>query len=119
MIDIEQHALRAFEQDAFAGAAFVFQQFPDHVHERQDARRHAEQFISQRRRRNLGEPEPAYDAVIDFLGLPRWRPEAFERHNARPSSPLSPELRARLTGHFAPHDERLAALLGKVPPWRR
>lgn len=65
------------------------------------------------------EPEPAYDAVIEFLGLPRWRPAAFERHNARPSSPLAPELRARLTDHFAPHDERLAALLGRVPPWRR
>lgn len=65
------------------------------------------------------EPEPVYDAVIDFLGLPRWRPAAFERHNARPGSPLSPALRERLTGHFAPHDERLATLLGKVPPWRR
>jgi hypothetical protein len=65
------------------------------------------------------EPEPAYDAVVDFLGLPRWRPAAFERHNARPSSPLAPALRERLDQYFAPHDERLAALLGRVPPWRR
>ena len=67
----------------------------------------------------FAEPEPAYDAVVDFLGLPRWRPAAFERHNARPSAPLTPELRARLADHFAPQDERLAALLGRVPPWRR
>jgi Sulfotransferase domain len=65
------------------------------------------------------EPEPGYDAIIDFLGLPRWRPSAFERHNARPGSPLPTALRDRLTEHFAPHDERLAALLGEVPPWRR
>jgi hypothetical protein len=67
----------------------------------------------------FGEPEPCYDAIVDFLGLSRWRPSAFERHNARPGSPLSPELQARLSDHFAPHDEKLAALLGEVPPWRR
>jgi hypothetical protein len=67
----------------------------------------------------FGEPEPCYDAIVDFLGLPRWRPSAFERHNARPSSPLTAELRERLAEHFAPYDERLAALLGEAPPWRR
>jgi hypothetical protein len=65
------------------------------------------------------EPEPCFDAVVDFLDLPRWRPATFERHNARPGSPLTPELHDRLTEHFAPYDERLAALLGEVPPWRR
>jgi hypothetical protein len=65
------------------------------------------------------EPEPCFDAVVDFLDLPRWRPATFERHNARPGSPLAPELHDRLTEHFAPYDERLAALLGEVPPWRR
>jgi hypothetical protein len=65
------------------------------------------------------EPEPCFDAIIDFLDLPRWRPAAFERHNARPGSPLPAELQDRLTEHFAPHDERLAALLGEVPPWCR
>ncbi|MFB9838029.1 sulfotransferase domain-containing protein [Actinoallomurus acaciae] len=67
----------------------------------------------------FAEPEPHYDAVLDFLGLPRWRPAAFERHNARPGSPLPAALRTRLVDHFAPHDARLAALLGEVPPWRR
>ncbi len=67
----------------------------------------------------FGEPEPCFDAILDFLGLERWRPEAFERHNARPGSPLPEPLRLRLREHFAPHDERLAALLGEVPPWRR
>ena len=65
------------------------------------------------------EPEPCFDAIVGFLGLPRWRPAAFERHNARPGSPLPPALQERLTTYFAPHDERLSALLGEVPPWRR
>ncbi|MGI5225874.1 sulfotransferase domain-containing protein [Actinoallomurus sp. CA-142502] len=64
-------------------------------------------------------PEPCYDAIVDFLGLERWRPADFERHNARPSLPLSPGLQTRLAEHFAPYDERLATLLGEVPPWRR
>jgi hypothetical protein len=67
----------------------------------------------------FSEPEPCYDAIIDFLGLPRWRPATFEQHNARPSAPLPPGLRDRLTEHFAPYDARLAALLGEVLPWRR
>lgn len=67
----------------------------------------------------FAEPERRYDAIIDFLGLARWRPPAFERHNARPGPPLPPALRKRLREHFAPHDERLAALLDEVPPWRR
>jgi hypothetical protein len=67
----------------------------------------------------FGDPEPCYDRVIDFLGLSRWRPASFERHNARPRSPMPEDLRRRLTEHFAPYDERLAALLGEVPAWRR
>ncbi len=67
----------------------------------------------------FAEPEQCYDGIVDFLGLERWRPPSFERHNARPGSPLTPELHERLTAYFAPHDERLAALLGEVPPWRR
>jgi sulfotransferase family protein len=64
-------------------------------------------------------PERCYDGVLGFLGLEHWRPAAFERHNARPGLPLSPGLQTRLSEHFAPYDERLAALLGEVPPWRR
>ncbi|MBC6459066.1 sulfotransferase domain-containing protein [Actinomadura sp. HBU206391] len=67
----------------------------------------------------FGEPEPCYDRVVDFLGLARWRPAAFERHNARPRSPMPEDLRKRLTEHFEPYDERLTTLLGEVPAWRR
>ncbi len=65
------------------------------------------------------EPEPAYKAVLDFLELPQLGDPAFERHNARPRSPMPDELRAALTEHFLPYDERLASWLGWEPSWRR
>jgi hypothetical protein len=67
----------------------------------------------------FSDPEPCHDRVIEFLGLPRRRPAAFEQHNARPRSPMPQDVRNRLTEHFASYDERLAALLGEVPAWRR
>ncbi|WP_067822307.1 sulfotransferase domain-containing protein [Actinomadura kijaniata] len=67
----------------------------------------------------FAEPEPHYDRIIDFLGLPHWRPARFERHNARPGSPMPEAVRTRLTEHFEPYDTRLAELLGEVPAWRR
>ncbi|GAT68117.1 sulfotransferase domain-containing protein [Planomonospora sp. ID91781] len=67
----------------------------------------------------FSDPETEYARILDFLGLPRWSPEAFERHNARPRSPMPESLRTELADRFAPHDERLAGLLGVTPPWRR
>jgi hypothetical protein len=70
----------------------------------------------------FAEPRPAYDGVLDFLGLPR--PEAlgsaypiFEQHNARPRSRLDDGVRAELSAHFAPYDAALAAWLGRRPSW--
>ncbi|WP_018653350.1 sulfotransferase domain-containing protein [Actinomadura flavalba] len=67
----------------------------------------------------FGDPEPCYDRILDFLGLPAWRPASFERHNARPGSPLPDRLLTRLRDHYAPHDDALAELLGAEPAWRR
>jgi hypothetical protein len=64
------------------------------------------------------EPEPVYDDVLRFLGLPRGGYPTFERHNARPRSPMPEDLRARLDEHFAPYDERLAEWLGRPVSWR-
>lgn len=64
-------------------------------------------------------PEPAYDSVLDFLGLPGGEYPEFERHNARPRSAMPEPVRASLAGHFAPYDERLAAWLGWIPSWSR
>jgi len=68
--------------------------------------------------RFFSEPEPVYDDVLRFLGLPHTGYPAFERHNARPRSPMDEALRARLDEHFAPYDERLAGWLGRPVSWR-
>lgn len=64
------------------------------------------------------DPEPVYDGVLEFLGLPHTGYPVFERHNARPRTPMDPALRARLEEHFAPYDERLTAWLGHAVSWR-
>lgn len=64
------------------------------------------------------DPEPVYDGVLEFLDLPRRGYPAFERHNARPRSPMPGTVRDALDAHFRPHDERLAEWLGRNPSWR-
>jgi Sulfotransferase domain len=68
--------------------------------------------------RFFSDPETTYAATLDFLGLPSTDGVVFERHNARPRSPMSDALRARLDAHFAPYDEELAQWLGWPPSWR-
>jgi hypothetical protein len=63
-------------------------------------------------------PEPVYDEVLDFLGMSHHGYPAFERHNARPRSPMPGALRVRLSEHFQPYDERLVRWLGRPPSWR-
>ena len=64
------------------------------------------------------DPEPVYDGVLDFLGLRQHGYPVFERHNARPRSPMPETLRATLNDHFAAPDERLTGWLGHPPSWR-
>jgi hypothetical protein len=64
------------------------------------------------------DPEPVYDGVLEFLGLRQHGYPVFERHNARPRSPMPDTLRARLDEHFQPYDERLTDWLGHAPSWR-
>ena len=64
MIDIEQHALRALEQDALAGAALGVEQIPDGVHEGQDFRRDGEQFLAQRRDGDFRQTQPATQRIV-------------------------------------------------------
>ena len=64
------------------------------------------------------DPERVYDHVLAFLGLRHHGYPVFERHNARPRSPMPEALRASLSEYFAPHDERLTPWLGHPPSWR-
>ena len=67
----------------------------------------------------FADPGPAYDRVLDFLGLRRTGHPVFTHRNARPRSPMPAEVRATLDEHYRPHDERLTAWLGHEPSWRR
>jgi hypothetical protein len=64
-------------------------------------------------------PEPVYDRILEFLGLPRLGDPVFERHNARPRLVSMPEsVRGKLSEHFAPWDDQLEPWLGDRPSWR-
>ncbi|WP_239116581.1 sulfotransferase domain-containing protein [Planotetraspora phitsanulokensis] len=66
------------------------------------------------------EPDPVYDRVLEFLGLPRLGDPVFEVHNAQPrTSEMPPSVRRRLGAHFAPWDSVLQQWLGAVPSWHR
>ena len=64
------------------------------------------------------DPVAEFERLRSWLGLPAWQPEKVERWNARPRSPMSPELRERLDRYFEPYDARLAEQMGRAPSWR-
>ena len=66
----------------------------------------------------FGDPAPAYEAVLRFVGLPRATLPSFTRYNARPRVPMSESVRAALREYYQPYDERLARWLGHRPSWR-
>jgi hypothetical protein len=63
------------------------------------------------------EPEPIYDGIIEFLGLPAAPRPSFQQHNARPRVDMSASLRAKLDDYFRPFDEQLTDWLGRPPSW--
>lgn len=66
------------------------------------------------------DPEPVFTGVCAFLGLPPMADRiTFDKHNARPRSPMPDDLRAELEAYFAPYDARLGEWLGTAPSWRR
>ena len=67
----------------------------------------------------FADPEPAWREAVEFLGLPASPVPVFDRHNARPRSPMPETLRARLRESFAADDDALATWWGRTPSWRR
>lgn len=65
------------------------------------------------------EPAREYARLVTFLGLQPFQPATFDRYNARPGVPIRAETMQMLKEHYAPHDERLADLLGRSPAWAR
>jgi hypothetical protein len=65
-------------------------------------------------------PEPEYALVLHFLDLPVHLPRAgFGRWNASPPAATGVQARRLLEQHYAPHDDRLEALLGETLLWRQ
>ena len=67
----------------------------------------------------FADPKPAYDSVLDFLGLPHCGYLAFGRNNAQPRTCVPSRVRVSLQEHYRPYDERLVRWLGREPSWRR
>jgi hypothetical protein len=70
--------------------------------------------------RFFSDPEPVYDRVLSFLGVPHLGYPSFDRHNGRPLPKRVPDsLRQALRDHFEVYDTQLARWLGGDPSWRR
>jgi hypothetical protein len=52
-----------------------------------------------------------------FLALPPLRLTDYPRFNTGAYEPLAPQVRERVAAYFAPHNRRLADLLGRHPGW--
>ena len=68
--------------------------------------------------RFFADPQSELAPLFAWLELSPWQVGRVEVWNARPGSPLAPELEQRLLDHFAEPDRRLAELMGRTPSWR-
>ena len=62
-------------------------------------------------------PAATYGQVLDFLGLPSFRPSSFEAHNHRRSAPMADGERADLIAHYRPYNAALSHRLGLTFDW--
>jgi hypothetical protein len=92
VVDVEQRALRALEQDALAGAALLVEQQPDGLAERQDAFGNRGQFLEDGLDREFRLAQPAAQRVVmgeQPVDLGRQRLEIGEIHHPdRPAADL-------------------------------
>ena len=64
------------------------------------------------------QPGPTYRSVLDFLGLAPLELPAYPVHTrSSGSTSMAPSTRRRLDERFAPHNRRLAELLGQDLGW--
>jgi hypothetical protein len=68
--------------------------------------------------RLYGDPAGVLRQLLEFLELPAWEPaEHVHRNPGGYEEDMRPETRQRLASYFAPHNQRLADLLGEDPGW--
>jgi sulfotransferase family protein len=76
-----------------------------------------EQLLVLSSERFFAEPERTFARVLDFLGLPAFTPDAYERHNAHDYRQMGAEVRARLVEHYREPNRRLYEWLGDDLGW--
>lgn len=62
-------------------------------------------------------PDVAWTQVTRFVGLSSWHPDSFSNLHSTTSGGLDTDVAARLKAHFAPHNDKLARLLGADVGW--
>jgi hypothetical protein len=65
------------------------------------------------------QPGQEYQRLLAFLGLRPFEPASFGQLKGHAGAPMNPATRRMLEEYYAPHDEHLAALLGRAPRWAR
>jgi Sulfotransferase domain len=65
----------------------------------------------------FADPGQEYGRLLAFLGLSPARPPAFSQPKAHPSDAMAASTLDMLRRYYAPHDERLADLLGQPVGW--
>ncbi len=63
------------------------------------------------------QPGQQYQRLLAFLGLRPFEPVSFGQYKGHASVPMNPATRRMLEEYYAPRDEHLAALLGRMPRW--
>jgi hypothetical protein len=62
-------------------------------------------------------PEEGVQRTLRFLDLRPWHPNQYDVHNPGAYDAMLPQTRARLSKHFAPHNQQLYELLGQDFGW--
>ena len=81
------------------------------------ARVPAERLLVLSSERFFADPAATFARVLDFLELPAFTPDAYERHNAHRYARMDEALRRRLAAYYEEPNRRLFAALGDDLGW--
>jgi hypothetical protein len=78
-----------------------------------------EQLLVLSSERLFADPHGFFERVHQFLGLPGWEPNGYEKRHVGTYSQMDAETRERLVEYFRPHNRRLYDFLGVDLDWDR
>ncbi|MBR8827301.1 MAG: tetratricopeptide repeat protein [Gomphosphaeria aponina SAG 52.96 = DSM 107014] len=76
-----------------------------------------EQFLILQSEQLYSNPEQVMEQVYEFLGIAKYKGREYPAYNGRKYSPISKELRNRLTEYLRPHNQKLEKYLGMEFNW--